>query len=104
MSKSIGNLKINNAKKIEKINRTCQNTALLTARAIHGTVTDIGNVNVDGWVKQRFPTQKMKAKRTLPTASEPPIHRNKWLRRACCSRISENFIAKNKRRAETRTS
>ena len=61
MSKSLGNLKINNAKKIEKINRTCQNTAPLAARAMHGTVTDIGKVDVDGLVKQQFPNQKMKA-------------------------------------------
>ena len=44
--------------------------------------------------------RKTKAERILPTASEPPIHLNNRLTRAYCSRISDNFKAKNKRSKE----
>ena len=40
------------------------------------------------------------AKCILPTASELPIHRNNRLAKAYCCRISDNFIAKNKRSKE----
>ena len=86
-------MKINNGKKLEKINRTCQSTAHLTARPMHGTVNEIGKV-IDGWVMQQFPNHKMKAERILSTASEPKIHRNNRLTRPYYSRISDDFIAK----------
>ena len=45
-SKSIGNLKIN-VKKIQGINRTCQNTGQLTTKSTHSKVTDRRNVGVN---------------------------------------------------------
>ena len=39
-SKSIANLKINNVKKIQRINRTCQNTGHIAAKPMHDKVLD----------------------------------------------------------------
>ena len=89
-SNSIENLKIN-VKKIQGINRTCQNTGQLTAKSTHRKVTDRINVGVDRQVLQHLSKQKIKTE---------PIHGNYKLTRTNSNCRSDHFIAKNKRSTE----
>ena len=76
-SKSLGYLPINNAEKIEGVNRTYQKTGQLTAKSIHSKVTDMRKVGVDRQVLQQLSKQKLTFDGIIETVSKQTLHGNK---------------------------